>query len=168
MSGANNIVYQSGIGSLGQVLVAATASGICAVLFRTADSILLADLHKRFDHARPAKDNSLSQYVQQVIAFIEAPYLPMTIPLDMHGSDFQKQVWRTLLLIPAGETRSYSQIATQIGKPKAYRAVANACARNPIAVLIPCHRVVHKSGSTSGYFWGAKTKQVLQYREAGR
>lgn len=168
MKTANPIVYQTGLGSLGPVLVAMTDKGICAVLFSAAESTLVADLLKRFPDAKPANSSHLSQTLQQVIGFIEAPNQPMTLPLDMRGSEFQQQVWRALLAIPAGEKRSYSQLAAQIGKPKAQRAVANACARNPIAVLVPCHRVVHKSGNASGYYWGAATKLTLQNREAVR
>ncbi len=168
MKNTDNVVYQTGLGSLGPVLVAMTDKGICAVLFSAAESTLVADLLRRFPKARPAENNLLSGTLQQVINFIESPNQPMTLPLDMQGSEFQQQVWRALLAIPAGEKRSYSQLAEQLGKPKAYRAVANACARNPIAVLVPCHRVVHKSGNASGYYWGTETKQALQKREAGQ
>lgn len=162
------IVYQTGLGSLGPVLVAMTDKGICAVLFSAAESTLVADLLGRFPEAKLANNSRLSQTLQQVIAYIEAPNQPMTLSLDMQGSKFQQQVWRALLAIPAGEKCSYSQLAAQIGKPNAYRAVANACARNAIAVLVPCHRVVHKSGNASGYYWGTETKLALQNREVGR
>ncbi|HET8808061.1 MAG TPA: methylated-DNA--[protein]-cysteine S-methyltransferase [Methylophaga sp.] len=168
MKTVDNIVYQTGLGSLGPVLVAMTDKGVCAVLFSAAESTLVADLLKRFPKAKPAENSSLSETLQQVINFIESPNQPMTLPLDMRGSEFQQQVWQALLAIPAGDKRSYSQLAQQIGKPKAYRAVANACARNPIAVLVPCHRVVHKSGNASGYYWGVEIKQALQKREAGQ
>lgn len=168
MKTSDNIVYQTGLGSLGPVLVAMTDKGICAVLLSAPESILVADLKKRFPDAKLAFNNRLSQTLQQVIKFIEMPNQPMTLPLDMHGSEFQQKVWRALLTIPLGEEYSYSQIAEQLGKPRAYRAVANACARNPIAVLVPCHRVVHKSGDVSGYYWGTETKQALQNREAGQ
>lgn len=166
MNSPDDIIYQTGLCSLGPVLVAASDKGICAVLFSVPESGLIADLLRRFPAARPAENSGLSHYLQQVIDYIEAPQQPMTLPLDMQGSDFQQQVWRALLDIPAGERISYSQLAAQIGKPKACRAVANACARNPIAVLVPCHRVVHKSGTDSGYYWGTSTKQALQNREA--
>ncbi len=168
MKTAGNIVYQTGLGSLGPVLVAMTDKGICAVLFSAAEPTLEADLLRRFPDAKPANNSHLSQTLQQVINFIESPNQPMTLPLDMQGSEFQQQVWRALLAILPGEKRSYSQIAAQLGKPRAYRAVANACARNPIAVLVPCHRVVHKSGNASGYYWGTETKQALQNREVGQ
>lgn len=168
MKTAENIIYQTGLGSLGPVLIAVTDKGICAVLLSAPESTLVDDLLRRFPTARPADNNQLSQILQQVIVYIEAPNQPMILPLDMQGSAFQQQVWRALLAIPAGEQRSYSQLAKEIGKPKACRAVANACARNPIAVLVPCHRVVHKSGDASGYYWGTETKLTLQNREAGR
>lgn len=168
MKTTDNIVYQTGLGSLGPVLVAMTDKGICAVLFSAAESTLVDDLLRRFPDAKPANNSRLSQTLQLVINFIESPNQPMNLPLDMQGSEFQQQVWRALLAIPAGEKRSYSQLAEQIGKPNAYRAVANACARNSIAVLVPCHRVVHKSGTESGYYWGTETKLMLQNREVGR
>lgn len=168
MNQAENIIYQTGLCSLGPVLVAATDKGICAVLFSVPESTLVSDLLKRFPSAKPAENNSLSHHLQQIINYIESPNQPMQIQLDMRGSDFQQQVWQALLTIPAGEKRSYSELAAQIGKPKACRAVANACARNPIAVLVPCHRVVHKSGTTSGYYWGTKNKLALQHREVSR
>lgn len=168
MNISDDIVYQTGLCSFGAVLVAASEQGICAVLFSVPESSLVADLLRRFPDAHPAKDSSLSDYLQQVIQYIESPHQPMTLPLDMRGSAFQQQVWQGLLNIPAGTRISYSQLAEHIGKPKACRAVANACASNPIAVLVPCHRVVHKSGTASGYYWGAKTKQALQNREVRR
>lgn len=168
MKKADNIIYQTGISSLGPVLVAMTDKGICAVLLSAAESTLVADLLRRFPDAKPAYNSRLGQTLQQVINFIETPNQPMSLTLDMQGSEFQQQVWRALLAISPGEKRSYSQIAEQLGKPRAYRAVANACARNPIAVLVPCHRVVHKSGNASGYYWGTETKQALQKREAGQ
>jgi len=168
MKTADNIVYQTGLGSLGPVLVAMTDKGICAVLLSAVESTLVADLLRRFPGAKPANNSHLSQTLQQVIGFIEMPNQPMNLALDMRGSEFQQQVWQALLTIPAGEKRSYSELAEQLGKPRAYRAVANACARNPIAVLVPCHRVVHKSGNAAGYYWGVETKQALQNREVNR
>lgn len=168
MKTADNITYQTGLGSLGPVLVAITDKGICAVLLSAAESTLVADLLRRFPNAKPANNSNLSQTLQQVINIIEIPNQPMSLTLDMQGSEFQQKVWRALLAIPPGEKRSYSQIAEKLGKPRAYRAVANACARNPIAVLVPCHRVVHKSGNASGYYWGVETKQALQNREVNQ
>ena len=166
MDHADNIEYQIGLCSLGPVLVAASKQGICAVLLKVPGASLVDDLLNRFPEAKPAKDNALMDYLQRVIHYIESPDQPIEVPLDMQGSNFQQQVWQALRQIPCGKQVSYSELAAQIGKPGAFRAVASACARNPLAVIVPCHRVIHKSGSMSGYYWGVDTKRVLQAREA--
>ena len=102
----------------------------------------------------------------QVVGFVEAPAIGLDLPLDVRGTAFQQRVWRALREIPAGSTVSYSEIARRIGSPTAARAVAQACAANPLAVAIPCHRVVRSDGGLSGYRWGVERKRALLEREA--
>jgi AraC family transcriptional regulator of adaptative response/methylated-DNA-[protein]-cysteine methyltransferase len=106
--------------------------------------------------------------IAKVIGFVESPKRDFDLPLDIRGTAFQERVWRELRKIPAGQTRSYAEIAQRIGSPTAYRAVARACAQNPIAVVIPCHRVVRNDGNLSGYRWGIQRKRALLKREAAR
>lgn len=153
--------------SLGIILVAQSEKGICAVLLGDEQQYLLDDLQQRFPKATLiAGDSSFQQTVEQIIDVIEKPQLALTLPLDIRGTLFQQRVWQVLQQIPAGETRSYRDIAGAIGAPKAVRAVAGACAANAIAVIIPCHRVVRNDGSLSGYRWGIERKQKLLQQEA--
>jgi AraC family transcriptional regulator of adaptative response/methylated-DNA-[protein]-cysteine methyltransferase len=101
-----------------------------------------------------------------VVGFIEAPGLGLNLPLDVRGTAFQQRVWQALQEIPVGSTASYTEIAARIGSPRSVRAVAQACAANPLAVAIPCHRVVRNDGGLSGYRWGIERKRALQEREA--
>ena len=103
-----------------------------------------------------------------MVGFVEAPELGLDLPLDVRGTAFQQRVWQALREIPAGQTASYAEIAARIGAPKAVRAVAQACGANPLAVAIPCHRVVRSDGSLSGYRWGVERKRALLEREASR
>ncbi len=149
---------------LGKVLIAATGRGICAILFGNSPSDLLADLTERFPNAElePTEAGSdFEQWVSQALAKIEAPETLADLPLDVSGTAFQEMVWRALRAIPAGSIASYADIAKEIGKPKATRAVAQACAANPTAVAIPCHRVVRADGALSGYRWGEARKRKL-------
>jgi AraC family transcriptional regulator of adaptative response/methylated-DNA-[protein]-cysteine methyltransferase len=153
--------------SLGTILVAQSEKGICAVLLGDENQHLFKDLQQRFPKATLiAGDCRLQKVVAQIIDLIEQPQLALTLPLDIRGTLFQQRVWHALQQIPAGETRSYSEIAEAIGSPNAIRAVAGACAANVIAVIIPCHRVVRSDGNISGYRWGAERKQKLLQREA--
>ena len=102
-----------------------------------------------------------------MIAHIEHPAPGFALPLDIRGTAFQRRVWETLRSIPPGETRVYSQLATELGMPKAVRAVASACAANPFAVVVPCHRIVAKDGGLAGYRWGISRKRALLDREKG-
>jgi AraC family transcriptional regulator of adaptative response/methylated-DNA-[protein]-cysteine methyltransferase len=111
-------------------------------------------------------DRDYEALVARVVGFIEAPGQGFDLPLDIRGTAFQHRVWRALQDIPAGRTVSYAEIAGRIGSPKAVRAVAGACAANNIAVVIPCHRVVHRDGSLSGYAWGVERKRALIAKEA--
>lgn len=153
--------------SLGAILVAATDKGICAIEFGDDPEALIRDFQDRFDQARLVGGNAdFEQRVARVVGLIEAPEQGHDLPLDVRGTAFQQQVWQALRKIPPGSTASYRQIAERIGRPKAVRAVAGACAANPLAVAIPCHRVVRTDGSLSGYRWGVERKQALLEREA--
>ena len=110
-------------------------------------------------------DSAFEQHVAQVIGFVEQPAIGLELPLDVRGSAFQQRVWQALRAVPAGQTASYAEIARRIGQPSATRAVAQACAANPLAVAIPCHRVVRSDGALSGYRWGVERKAALLARE---
>jgi AraC family transcriptional regulator of adaptative response/methylated-DNA-[protein]-cysteine methyltransferase len=153
--------------SLGHVLVAASAKGVAAVLLGDEPDALLRDLQDRFPNARLiGADHEFESIAAAVIALVESPATPCELPLDVRGTAFQHRVWQALAEIPAGTTATYAEIAQRIGRPKAVRAVAGACAANPLAVVIPCHRVVRTDGDPSGYRWGIARKRVLLDREA--
>jgi AraC family transcriptional regulator of adaptative response/methylated-DNA-[protein]-cysteine methyltransferase len=111
-------------------------------------------------------DPTFERWVEQAVGLVEAPQLGAELPLDIRGSAFQKRVWSALSRIPAGKTVSYAELATSIGAPTAVRAVAAACAANPLAVAIPCHRVVRSDGALAGYRWGLERKRMLLARES--
>jgi AraC family transcriptional regulator, regulatory protein of adaptative response / methylated-DNA-[protein]-cysteine methyltransferase len=153
--------------SLGTILVAATAKGVCAIEFGDDPDALVRTLQDRFSNARLiGADKVFEQLVARVVGVVEAPAQSVDLPLDVRGTAFQQLVWRALRDIPPGETASYTEIAKRIGRPKAVRAVAQACASNTIAVAIPCHRVVRQDGHVSGYRWGVERKHALLQREA--
>ncbi len=153
--------------SFGAILVAATERGVCAILLGDDPETLVHDLQDRFPTARMiGGDTAFEQLVATVVGFVEAPRHGLNLPLDVQGTGFQRRVWQALREIPAGETASYRDIAERIGSPQAVRAVAGACAANPIAVAIPCHRVVRADGGLSGYRWGVERKRALLDREA--
>jgi len=153
--------------SLGAILVAASDKGVCAIQFGEDPEALVRTLQDRFPRARLiGGDAQFEQLVAKVVGLIEVPAQRHDLPLDVRGTAFQQQVWRALRDIPAGSTASYGEIAARIGRPKAVRAVAQACASNEIAVAIPCHRVVRRDGSPSGYRWGIERKQALLARES--
>jgi AraC family transcriptional regulator of adaptative response/methylated-DNA-[protein]-cysteine methyltransferase len=155
--------------SLGAVLVASTDKGICAISLGDDPDHLLRELQDRFPAANLiGADADYERVVARVIGMIEAPGQHTALPLDVRGTVFQQQVWQALQEIPAGKTASYAQIAERIGAPGAVRAVAQACGANPIAVAIPCHRVVRQDGALSGYRWGVERKRTLLQREAGQ
>ncbi len=155
--------------SLGSVLVAASEEGVCAIFLGDDPNALVKDLQDRFPKAHLiGGDSRFERTVARVIGFIEAPKNGLDLPLDVRGTAFQQKVWGALREIPAGLTVSYSEIAERIGAPKAVRAVAQACASNPIAVAIPCHRVLRNDGNLSGYRWGVERKSALLEREAQR
>ncbi len=152
--------------SLGAILVAATGQGICAILMGDDPEVLVHDLQDRFPKARlVGADAEFERTVALVVGFVEAPRLGLDLPLDVRGTAFQQRVWDALRAIPAGVTVSYTELAQRIGSPAAVRAVAGACAANPVAVAIPCHRVVRNDGGLSGYRWGIERKRALIERE---
>ncbi len=151
---------------LGWVLVAATEKGICAIDFGDDPEKMGKGLRARFPGAEfVANDRDFEVLVKQIVALVESPRKAFDLPLDVRGTAFQRRVWMALREIPPGETASYGEIADRIGKPKAARAVANACAANTIAVAIPCHRVVRSDGGLGGYRWGTERKRRLLDRE---
>jgi AraC family transcriptional regulator of adaptative response/methylated-DNA-[protein]-cysteine methyltransferase len=152
---------------LGLVLVAATAQGICAIDFGNTPETLKEGLHRRFPKAEfQDPDPDFTAMIARILTFLEGPHRGrLDLPLDVQGTAFQRRVWLALQEIPPGDTVSYADIASRVGKPKAARAVAQACAANPIAVAIPCHRVVRGNGDLGGYRWGVERKRVLLERE---
>ncbi len=162
-----SIHFAVGECSLGSILVATTAKGVCAIFLGDDPDGLVRDLQDRFPKAQLiGGDQDFERLVAKVVGFVEAPALGLDLPLDVRGTAFQQRVWQVLREIPAGSTASYSEIAKRIGAPKAVRGVAQACAANAIAVAIPCHRVVRNDGALSGYRWGVERKRVLLKREA--
>ena len=152
--------------SLGCVLVAATGSGVSAVFLGEKREALLHELKRRFPRATLEPGNkAFARIVAKVVRQIENPNVSLEIPLDIRGTAFQERVWLALTKIPAGETRTYTDIAIALGAAKAVRAVAGACGANPVAVLVPCHRVVAKDGALSGYRWGTERKRALLAEE---
>jgi AraC family transcriptional regulator, regulatory protein of adaptative response / methylated-DNA-[protein]-cysteine methyltransferase len=155
--------------SLGSVLVAAADKGVCAIFLGDDPDALARELQDRFRKARiVGGDSTFDRWVAQAVGLVEKPARGLDLPLDIRGTAFQVRVWEALRQIPPGSTASYTEIAQRIGQPKAARAVAQACAANPIAVAIPCHRVVRTDESLSGYRWGVKRKAELLKRERVR
>jgi AraC family transcriptional regulator of adaptative response/methylated-DNA-[protein]-cysteine methyltransferase len=149
--------------SLGRLLVAATERGVCRVMLGDNAAKLEADLRSEFDaaHVQEQQGGKLEGYVDAILSYLEGREPHLDLPLDIRATAFQRRVWQELQRIPFGETRTYTEVARAIGQPKATRAVARACATNPAALLIPCHRVVREDGDVGGYRWGVERKKVL-------
>lgn len=160
------IRHAVGTCSLGRVLVATTERGVCAILLGDDADELTADLRQRFASAELVASTELGDALAQVVSAVDDSSARFELPLDVQGTAFQQRVWTALREIPVGETTSYSELAAAIGKPSAVRAVATACAQNPVAVVVPCHRVRRKDGSLAGYRWGADRKRRLLDRES--
>ena len=155
--------------SLGSILVAASAKGICAILMGDDPDLLLRELQDRFPKAALAPgDAAFETCVAKVVAFVDNPRTGLDLPLDIRGTAFQQRVWQAMCEVPLGSTASYTEIAERIGAPKSVRAVAQACAANAIAVAIPCHRIIRSDGGISGYRWGVERKRALLKREAAK
>ncbi len=165
-----SIRWQVAACDLGQVLVAATEKGLCAIFLGEGAKLLQADLAQRFAKAKLEQadsDSNFAAWVRQVVALVNGNETNKDLPMDIRGTLFQQKVWQALREIPAGQTATYSDIANKIGKAKAVRAVASACAANPLAVIIPCHRVLRRDGGIGGYRWGEERKRSLLDREKG-
>lgn len=166
-SGAS-IRFAIGACSLGAILVAATDKGICAILMGDDPELLARDLQDRFPQAElRGAEAEFEETVAKVVGFVESPGIGLDLPLDVRGTAFQQRVWQALRAIPSGSTVSYAELAERVGIPSGARAIAGACAANPVAVAIPCHRVVRQDGSISGYRWGVERKAALLKREGG-
>jgi len=156
------IDYTLADSGLGRVLVAATPRGLCMVALSDDDGALLASLTVRFPKAKVRLDGEAARAVlPAVLRVVEDPRQPVDVPLDLRGTAFQMRVWDELRRIPPGETRTYTQVAAALGQPSATRAVANACGANPVALAVPCHRVVRSDGGLGGYRWGLERKKAL-------
>ena len=159
--------FTVGVCSLGAFLIAWRAQGLCAILIDDQPASLIDALKRRFPAAAPGdNDPQSADMLAAVAAFIDDPSRDIDLPLAPFGTPFQHRVWRALREIPAGTTASYREIAERIGAPGAARAVARACADNPLAVVIPCHRIIRSNGALSGYRWGIDRKRKLLKREA--
>ncbi len=153
---------------LGLVLVATTERGLCAVLLGDSPEELVAELWRRFPAASISENRNLQPKLATIFSVCNENTEAHMLPLDLRGTAFQARVWAALQTISPGETRTYAQIAQTIGQPKAVRAVAAACGANPIAVLVPCHRVIGSDGALTGYRWGTARKRALLDREQRR
>jgi AraC family transcriptional regulator of adaptative response/methylated-DNA-[protein]-cysteine methyltransferase len=150
-------------------MVAGTDKGICAVKLGDRDSQLEQDLRREYPEAKIARNQSaFDSWVSTLVRHLDGRRPDLNLPLDVQATAFQWTVWRYLQSIPYGETRSYSDVARAIGKPDAVRAVARACATNPVCLVVPCHRVVGKDGALTGYRWGVARKQRLLNRERAK
>jgi AraC family transcriptional regulator of adaptative response/methylated-DNA-[protein]-cysteine methyltransferase len=151
---------------LGKVLVGATERGISAVYLGEAESAMVAELRQEYPQAEiaPAKE-PFDRWVREIVARTEGKQPRIELPLDLQATAFQRKVWQELQRIPRGRTRTYSQVARSLGKPRAVRAVARACATNPVSVVVPCHRVIREDGTLAGYRWGLPRKEQLLEQE---
>jgi AraC family transcriptional regulator of adaptative response/methylated-DNA-[protein]-cysteine methyltransferase len=152
---------------LGRVLVTRSVKGVCAILIGADDEELKADLAARFPRAKTiVNETNVHDDLAKVIRFVDKPAKGLQLTLDLRGTPFQRSVWEKLQAIPAGRTVSYMELARLISPTASARAVARACAANPIALAIPCHRVVRRDGGLAGYRWGIERKRELLRREA--
>lgn len=155
--------------TLGKVLVAATERGVSAVYLGESEKSLVEELRKEYaqaDIVRAAEGNE--NWLREIVRRVEGNAPSMDLPLDVQATAFQERVWRELQKIPRGATRTYTQVARALGKPRSVRAVARACATNPVSIVVPCHRVIRTDGTLAGYRWGLQRKEKLLEREAVR
>ena len=154
---------------LGRLLVGATERGISAIYLGKDDAPLEAELRKEYPRAEIHRDrNGMQEWVGQILEHLRGHQPNLDLPTDVQATAFQRRVWQELRKIPYGTTRTYSQVARAIGQPSAIRAVARACATNPVSVVVPCHRVVREDGNLAGYRWGVERKRELLEHEAGQ
>lgn len=152
---------------LGAFVVALNERGVCAILIGDDPSTLVADLQARFPRATLVRDDAgLANARAEVATLLETPDGELTLPLAPRGTEFQHRVWQVLRQVPAGRTTTYTELARDLGIPGSVRAVASACAANPLAIAVPCHRVIRRDGGLAGYRWGVERKQALLDREA--
>lgn len=168
LGGAGLLIGYSTVSSpLGQLLVAATVDGVCSVKLGDSDPALVSDLRREYPAADiRANHQARTDWVKAIIGHLRGEAPSLDLPLDVRATAFQWKVWRALQRIPYGETREYAEVARAIGRPKAARAVARACATNPVCLVVPCHRVVPATGGTGGYRWGADRKARLLAAES--
>jgi AraC family transcriptional regulator, regulatory protein of adaptative response / methylated-DNA-[protein]-cysteine methyltransferase len=158
--------YTIATSPLGKVLVAATERGVSAVYLGDAEHSLIAELRKEYPRAEIAPaTHSFQRWVKEILLRIEGQQPHFELPLDLQATAFQRRVWMELQRIPRGRTRTYAQVARFLGQPKAVRAVARACATNPVSVVVPCHRVIREDGALAGYRWGLSRKEQLLAQE---
>ena len=161
-----HIAYTIAESPFGRILVAGTERGVCAVRLGDDDAALEAELGAEFPAAEVRRDDAaLGEWAGAILAHVAGEQPHLDLPLDVRATAFQWRVWEALRAIPYGATRSYSEVARSIGQPTAARAVAQACASNPVALVVPCHRVVREGGELGGYRWGVERKSVLLKRE---
>jgi AraC family transcriptional regulator of adaptative response/methylated-DNA-[protein]-cysteine methyltransferase len=154
---------------LGRLLVAATPRGVCMVSLGDADAVLEAALLSEYPNAEIHCDApELAKWVKAILSNLNGRERRLDLPLDVEATAFQRRVWQELRRIPYGRTRSYTEVARAIGRPRAVRAVARACATNPVSIVVPCHRVVREDGNLAGYRWGLERKQALIETEKQR
>lgn len=163
---STHIHFDIGSSSLGRVLVATTDKGLCAILLGDSPQTVTRELRERFPQTPLTQEpERLARALAQVIDLVEGRRAALDLPLDPAGTEFQQRVWHALRKIPAGSTASYTDIARRIDAPTSFRAVAQACGANPLALVIPCHRVVRSDGGLSGYRWGVARKRALLENE---
>jgi len=161
-----HITYSITPSPVGRLLVAATSQGICMVSADDSDQALERKIHDQFPKAEVVRDDAgMKKHVAAVARVVEGRAGAKSLPLDIQGTPFQKKVWSELLRIPSGVTRSYGEIARRIKHPTAFRAVAQACGANPVAFIVPCHRVVSGDGSIGGYGLGLDRKRAILLNE---
>ena len=163
------IGYAVAKSSLGKILVGATERGISAVYLGDADAKLQEELRNEYPQAEiSAAGDSFTRWVKEIVQRVEGNPPRLELPLDLQATAFQRRVWQELQRIPRGSTRTYAQVAQALGNPKAVRAVARACATNPVSIVVPCHRVIRGDGNLAGYRWGLSRKeQLLSAERAG-
>jgi AraC family transcriptional regulator of adaptative response/methylated-DNA-[protein]-cysteine methyltransferase len=164
-----HIGYTVANSSLGKVLVGTTDRGVSAVYLGDREASLVDALRKEYPKAEIAHADSRSEaWLKEILQRIDGSAPSVELPLDVKATAFQRRVWQELQKIPRGTTRTYTQVARAMGKPRSVRAVARACATNPVSVVVPCHRVVRMDGNLAGYRWGLERKEKLLEREAAR
>lgn len=161
------IAYAVANSSLGKVLVGSTDRGVAAVYLGDREAPLVDALRKEYPKATIARGNGSSdEWLAEILRRVEGSAPSVDLPLDVQATAFQRRVWQELQRIPRGTTRTYTQVARALGKPRSVRAVARACATNPVSIVVPCHRVVRSDGQLAGYRWGLQRKQKLLEKES--